>query len=55
MLGFKSNQSPISGNVANEIRNTLSRIASGELNSEDREIIEKAEEALNKFDIIWEL
>lgn len=55
MLGFKSNHTPISGNVANDIRNTLSRIASGKLNSDDLKIIEDSEAALKKFDIVWEL
>lgn len=55
MLGFKSNHTPISGNVANEIRNTLSRIASGKLNSDDLKIIKDSEAALKKFDIVWEL
>ena len=55
MLGFKSNHSPISGNVTNEIRNTLSRIASGKLNSDDLKIIKDSEAALKKFDIVWEL
>jgi len=55
MLGIKTRRTPIGGDIANEIRNAVVRVANGQLNAQEKASVERAKEALNRYEINWEL
>ena len=55
MLGIKTRRTPITGDIANEIRNAVVRVANGQLNAQEKASVERAKEALNRYEINWEL
>ena len=55
MLGIKTRRTPIGGDIANEIRSAVARVANGQLNAQEKASVERAKEALNRYQINWEL
>lgn len=55
MLGIKTRRAPIRGDIAKNIRDAVARVASGQLNAQDKASVERAKEALSRYEIHWEL
>ena len=55
MLGFKSQQPLIEGDIADEIRDAVVRVAKGQLNEEEKAVQERLKKALEKYEVKWEL
>jgi hypothetical protein len=55
MLGIKTRRAPIGGDVANQIRDAVARVATGQLNERDLASMKRSKEALSRYDIHWEL
>ena len=55
MLGIKTRRTPIGGDIANQIRDAVARVASGQLNAQDKASVERAKEALSRYEIHWEI
>lgn len=55
MLGIKTRRAPIGGDVANQIRDTVARVATGQLNEHDLASVKRSKEAMSHYDIRWEL
>ncbi len=53
MLGFKSQQPPIEGDIANDIRDAVVRVAKGQLNECEKASQKRLEEALEKYEVEW--
>ena len=55
MLGIKTRRVPIEGDIANDIRNAVARVANGQLSAQDKAVVRRAKAALDRYDIHWEL
>lgn len=55
MLGIKTRRTPVGGDVANQIRDAVTRVATGQLNERDLASVKRSKEALSRYDIHWEL
>ena len=55
MLGIKSHRPPIEGDIADEIRDAVVRVAKGQLNEEEKAVQERFKKALEKYEVKWEL
>lgn len=55
MLGIKTRRAPIGGDIANKIRDAVVRVAAGQLNEREKASIKHYSEAMNRYDIHWEL
>jgi hypothetical protein len=55
MLGIKTRRAPIEGDIANDIRNAVARVANGQLSAQDKAVVRRAKAALDRYDIHWEL
>jgi hypothetical protein len=55
MLGIKTRRAPIEGDIANNIRNAVARVANGQLSAQDKAVVRRAKAALDRYDIHWEL
>ncbi len=55
MLGIKTRRAPIGGAIANQIRDAVARVANGQLNAQEQASVERAKEALGRYEIHWEL
>ena len=55
MLGIKTRRAPIEGDIANQIRDAVVRVANGQLNVQEQASIKRAKEALGRYEIHWEL
>ena len=55
MLGIKTRRAPIGGDVANQIRDAVARVATGQLNERDLASVKRSKEAMSHYDIRWEL
>jgi capsular polysaccharide biosynthesis protein len=55
MLGIKSHRPPIEGDIADEIRDAVVRVAKGQLNEEEKAVQERLKKALEKYEVKWEL
>lgn len=53
MLGFKKNTAPVSVATSAKIRQTVVRIATGNLNESDVAAIERSRDSLSQFNVIW--
>ena len=53
MLGMNSKRTLIAGEFADEIKNRVRRIQTGELTKRDREEIRKGRQVINKVSIVW--
>jgi len=49
MLGIKSHRPPIEGDIADEIRDAVVRVAKGQLNEEEKAVQERLKKALEKY------
>lgn len=54
MLGIDSKRPPIQEPFASEIRDAVRRIVSGQLNAQDKRVMEESEERRNAYRAIWE-
>ena len=55
MLGIKTRRAPIGGDIANNIRDAVARVANGQLNAQEKASVKRAKEALGRYEIHWEL
>jgi len=55
MLGNKTRRTPIEGNVANQIRDAVVRVAKGQLNKRELASVKRSQKALSRYEIRWEL
>lgn len=55
MLGIKTRRTPIGGDIANQIRDAVARVANGQLNAQEQASVKRAKEALGRYEIHWEL
>lgn len=55
MLGIKTRRTPIGGDIANQIRDAVARVANGQLNAQEQASVKRAKEALGRYEIRWEL
>ena len=55
MLGIKTRRAPIGGDTANQIRSAVVRVANGQLNAQEKASVNRAKEALSRYEIHWEL
>jgi capsular polysaccharide biosynthesis protein len=55
MLGIKSRRPPIEGDIADEIRDAVVRVAKGQLNEQEKASQERLKKALEKYEVKWEL
>ena len=55
MLGINKNHTPITGKSATEIRQVALRMATGNLNNEDRATRCRGLEDLNRYKAKWEI
>lgn len=53
MLGIKTNRNPISGDAAQDIRQAIQRISTGNLNNQEKEMVAHTKAVLNKFNVRW--
>lgn len=53
MLGIKSPRTPISGEVADELRDTVCRVASGRLSDSERASVQRSQKLLSGNKVIW--
>lgn len=53
MLGFKTPNTPITGDFAKEIREKLLRVNTGNLNESDKSEIVRTQEVLKRFVANW--
>ena len=55
MLGIKTRRAPIGGDIAKEIRDTVVRVTTGQLNEEDLASVRRSKEALSRYKVRWEI
>lgn len=55
MLGINTRRAPIRGDIANQIRDAVARVANGQLNAQEQASVKRAKEALGHYEIHWEL
>lgn len=54
MLGIDTPHVPVEGKFAEEIRATVHRVSTGNLNEADKRRIRRTRRVLKKFDAVWE-
>ena len=53
MLGVKTRRAPISGDIANHIRDAVVRVATGQLNEREKASVERTKKSLNQCKVTW--
>ena len=53
MLGIKTRRAPIEGDIANEIRNAVVRVTTGQLNERERKSVKRSKELLSRYKFKW--
>lgn len=53
MLGIKTRRAPIGGNIANEIRNAVARVANGQLNAKEKASVERSKKIREQYEVHW--
>ena len=53
MLGIKTRRAPIGGDVANQIRDAVARVATGQLNERDLASVKRSKEAMSQYEVHW--
>lgn len=53
MLGVKTKRTPIGGDVANNIRDAIARVATGQLNERDKASVERSKKILDQYEVRW--
>lgn len=55
MLGIKTRRAPIRGDIANEIRSAVARVANGQLNAKERASVERSKRIRQQYEVHWEI
>jgi len=53
MLGIESPRRPITGQFAKELRESLVRARTGNLNESEKESVRRSEKVLRKYNAVW--
>lgn len=53
MLGIKTRRAPIGGDIANEIRSAVVRVATGQLNDSEKASVERSKHLRKKYKATW--
>ena len=53
MLGIKTKRTPIGGDIANEIRNAVVRVATGQLNTQEKASVERSKRIRRQYKARW--
>lgn len=53
MLGIKTRRAPIGGDIANNIRDAVARVATGQLNEHDKAVMERSRQARGQYEAHW--
>ncbi len=55
MLGIKTRRAPIRGNIAENIRSAVARVANGQLNAQEKASVERSKKIREQYEAHWEL
>ena len=53
MLGIKTRRTPIGGDIANQIRGAVARVANGQLNAQEMASVERSKLIRNRYKARW--
>lgn len=53
MLGIKTRRAPISGDIANQIRDAVVRVANGQLNAQEKARVERSKKIREQYEVHW--
>ncbi len=53
MLGIKARRTPIGGDIANEIRSAVVRVAIGQLNAQEKASVERSKQIRSRYKARW--
>ena len=53
MLGINTRRAPISGDIANHIRDAVARLATGQLNEREKASVERSRKSLSQCKVRW--
>ena len=53
MLGIKTRRAPISGDIANQIRDAVARVANGQLNAQEKASVERSKRIRSQYKARW--
>lgn len=54
MLGIKTRRTPVTGDIADNIRDAVARVATGQLNECEKESVKRSKELLSRYNFKWE-
>jgi hypothetical protein len=55
MLGIKTRRTPIGGDIANQIRDAVARVANGQLNAQEKASVERSKKIREQYEAHWVL
>ena len=53
MLGIKTRRAPIGGDIANQIRDAVARVANGQLNAQEKASVERSKRIRSQYKARW--
>lgn len=53
MLGIKTRRTPIGGDIANQIRDAVARVANGQLNAQEKASVERSKQIRSQYKARW--
>jgi len=53
MLGIKTRRTPIEGDIANQIRDAVARVANGQLNAQEKASVERSKRIRSQYKARW--
>lgn len=53
MLGIKTRRAPISGDIANQIRDAVVRVSNGHLNAQEKASVERSRRIRSQYKARW--
>lgn len=53
MLGIKTRRAPIGGDIANQIRDAVARVAAGQLNEREKAQLERSKRLSEQYEAHW--
>ncbi len=53
MLGIKTRRAPIGGDIAKNIRDAVARVASGQLNAQEKASVERSKKIREQYEVHW--
>ena len=53
MLGIKTRRAPIGGDIANQIRDAVVRVANGQLNAQEKASVERSKQIRSRYKARW--